>query len=276
MAWRLIPTTAFALLALTAPLGAQQDGITRLFPARPTGYVTDAAGIMDPSAVDAIESLIRRLKARTGAEIAVVTLPTIGDRDEAQVALAIGRTWGVGAKAAIGDARRNAGLVLLFVPRQNRVPGTGRVRIEVGQGLEGIVTDATAGSVRRDVMGPLLGQERYGAALLAGVQALSGIIARAYGVADSALLAAPPYQPRGSTERAPWFVWLVLVLVGIGFVYHRLQLVLALGYIPRGNGGGWGAEGSWGGGSSGGGGSGSSDSFGGGGGFSGGGSGGRF
>ena len=267
-------TTTTLQLAVSVTLGSQQEAVQRLFPAHPTGYVTDVAGIVDPSAEAAIESLIRRLKALTGAEIAVVTLPTIGDRDEAQVALAIGRTWGVGARAGIGDPKRNAGLVLLVVPRQNHVAGTGRVRIEVGQGLEGVVTDATAGGVRRDVMGPLLGQERYGAALLAGVQTLSGIIARAYGVTDSALLASPPYRPRESTERAPWFVWAALALVVIGFVWHRLQLVLALGYIPVGKSGGWGAEGGWGGGSSGGG--SDSDSFGGGGGFSGGGSGGGF
>lgn len=38
---RLVPITAFALFSLTAPLGAQQDSINRLFPAHPTGYVTE-------------------------------------------------------------------------------------------------------------------------------------------------------------------------------------------------------------------------------------------
>ena len=94
-----------------------------------------------------------------------MTLPTIGDHDEAEVALAIGRKWGVGPRAEIGDQRRNAGMVVLLVPRQNSEPGTGHVRIEVGQGLEGIVTDAASGQIRRDVMGPLLAQEQYGPAL---------------------------------------------------------------------------------------------------------------
>ena len=75
------------------------------------------------------------------------------------MALEIGRAWGVGAKAEVGDPRRNAGIVVLLVPRQGGVPGTGRLRIEVGQGLEGIVTDAIAGRIR-DLMGDRLASGR--------------------------------------------------------------------------------------------------------------------
>ncbi|HTC22849.1 MAG TPA: TPM domain-containing protein, partial [Gemmatimonadales bacterium] len=205
---------ALQLAAVGAPV-AQQDAVTRLFPAHPTGYVTDVAGIMDASARSAAESLLTRLRAATGAEVAVVTLPTIDDRDEGEVALAIGRAWGVGAKAAIGEARRNAGLVLLVVPRQNGVAGTGHVRIEVGQGLEGIVTDATAGRIRREVMGPLLSQERYGSAVLAGVRALASTIATGFGVKDSTLTA---YRVPPPTEDVTLPNWLPLVLFLVFFI----------------------------------------------------------
>ena len=168
-------TALLAVLQLTAAAAwAQSPGVERLFPAKPTGYVNDLASVIDPAARTELEDLITRLRSATGAEIAVVTLPTIGDYDEADVALAIGRKWGVGARADIGDQRRNAGIVLLLVPRINHQPGTGHVRIEVGQGLEGIVTDAASGEIRRDVMGPLLAQEQYGAALTGGVKALTG------------------------------------------------------------------------------------------------------
>ena len=67
-------------------LVAQDQGVRSLFPAQPSGYVTDAAGIVDQAAEARITSLAERLRAATGAEIAVVTLPTIGDREEADVA----------------------------------------------------------------------------------------------------------------------------------------------------------------------------------------------
>jgi len=250
---------------------AQAGDIKSLFPARPTGYVTDVASLLAPATRDSLEDLLTRLRAASGAEVAVVTLPTIDDRDEAEVALAIGRAWGVGARAAVGDQRRNAGLVLLLVPRQNHEPGTGHVRIEVGQGLEGVVTDAAAGTIRRDVMGPLLAQEQYDSATKSGVRALTGVIARGFGVTDSSLASAPLPVPRASPPGSDLMSLLPLLI----FI---LFLVLAnrgrRGRRVYWGGGPW-IGGGWGGGGFGGGGGGFGG-FGGGGGFSGGGSGGRF
>jgi uncharacterized protein len=264
------------VLQLTAAaLAAQSADVERLFPAHPVGHVNDFASLLDPATRPELEDLLTRLQSATGAEVAVVTLPTIGDRDEAEVALAIGRKWGVGRRAAIGDPRRNAGLVLLLVPRQNHQPGTGHVRIEVGQGLEGIVTDASSGQIRRDVMGPDLAQEQYGAALVNGTKALTGLIARGYGVTDSTLALAPPQTvtSRPGSQFFPLLPLLLFLLVGALFnrVGRRRRVYWGGGpWI----GGGWGGGGFGGGGFGGGG--GGFGGFGGGGGFSGGGSGGRF
>ncbi|HEX2249359.1 MAG TPA: TPM domain-containing protein, partial [Gemmatimonadales bacterium] len=86
---------------------AQARGLDTLIPARPVGYVNDFARLLQPGETAGLESLLRRLKAATGAELVVVTLPSIGDQSEADVALAIGRRWGIGPKAEIGDPRRN-------------------------------------------------------------------------------------------------------------------------------------------------------------------------
>jgi len=260
-----------------APGLAQSPEVERLFPPQPVGHVNDFASLLDPASRDSLEDLLTRLQHATSAEVAVVTLATIDDRDEAEVALAIGRKWGVGARAEVGDPRRNAGLVLLLVPRQNHQPGTGHLRIEVGQGLEGIVTDATSGQIRREVMGPLLAREAYGPALASGVQALSGVIAKGYGVTDSTLGSTPlPAAP--SAGPGSQFVSLFPILLFILFVVlsrrggRRRRVYWGGGpWI----GGGWGGGG-FGGGGFGGGGGGGFGGFGGGGGFSGGGSGGRF
>jgi uncharacterized protein len=273
------PAKAIALLTalqLTAGVLLAQDSAVRaLFPARPTGFVTDLAGVVDQATEDRVNDLAERLKAATGAEIAVVTLPTIGDRDEADVAREIGRAWGVGAAAGVGDPTRNAGIVLLVVPRQNGRPGTGRVRVEVGRGLEGIVTDVTAGRIR-DLMGERLAREDYGGALQAGVEALAGIIARGFGVSDTALTNARPIaQPRGGGSplagALPILLFIVFVLLSRAMSGGRGRR-RRRGVYWGGPwiGGGFGGGGGWGGGGGGFGG------FGGGGGFSGGGAGGRF
>jgi uncharacterized protein len=278
------PAKAIALLTAlqltNGALLAQDDAITKLFPARPTGYVTDVAGIVDQATEARITNLAERLKAATGAEIATVTLPTIGQQDEADVAREIGRRWGVGAATDIGDPTRNAGVVLLVVPRQNGQPGTGRVRVEVGRGLEGIVTDVTAGRIR-DLMGERLVREDYSGALQAGVEALSGIIAAGFGVTDTMLTnARPAARPRGGGSPLAGALPIVLFIV-----FLLLSRAMSGGRHRRGRhrrpgiywggpwiGGGFGGGSGWGGGGFGGG----FGGFGGGGGFSGGGAGGRF
>jgi uncharacterized protein len=97
-------TRALWLLQLIPSLlAAQQAGVQQLFPAQPSNYLTDVAGVVDGSSASAINDLAARLRTATGAELAVVTLPTIGDHAPGDVALAIGRAWGVGAKGEAGD-----------------------------------------------------------------------------------------------------------------------------------------------------------------------------
>jgi uncharacterized protein len=261
------------LTSLAAVSHAQSARVDSLVPARPSGYVNDYASVIDPAASTKMEDLIQRLRGVTGAEIAVVTLPSIGDNDAAEVALAIGRKWRVGAQAEIGDARRNAGLVLLLVPRREGDPNSGHIRLEVGQGLEGIVTDGAAGQIR-DLMRPHLAEGKYGDGLLLGVRALSSLIARGYGATDSALTA---YQPPVDSEQ------------GSPTIGNLLPILLLFLFVLMASGGGrrrrrrggiyWGGPwigGGWGGGGGFGGGGGGFGGFGGGGGFSGGGAGGRF
>jgi uncharacterized protein len=253
-------------------LWAQSQGVDSLIPAQPVGYVNDFASVLDAESAARMKDLIERLRAATGAEIAVVTLPSIGDREASEVALAIGRKWKVGSKAEIGDARRNAGIVLLLVPRRPGDPNSGQIRVEVGQGLEGIVTDAAAGQVR-DLMRPELSTEKYGPGLLTGVRALSSLIARGFGVSDTSLTA---YQPPNDSGGSPVGSSLIPILFFIVFV---LLASGAGGRRRRRRGVYWGGPwigGGWGGGGGFGGGGGGFGGFGGGGGFSGGGAGGRF
>jgi uncharacterized protein len=264
-----------------AQLPAQAEAIRRLFPSRPADYLTDAAGIVDQASARDINALAARLRQATGAELAVVTLPTIGDYAPGDVALTIGRTWGVGAKGSIGDSTRNAGVVLLLVPRTNEHKG--EIYLSTGRGIEGIITDATAGRIT-DLMLPDLRDGSYGPALLLGTRAIGSIVAKGFGVSDSALAAADPFvgqQGGGEGELSPFAVLLIIIVIFI-----------VLSAISRGGGGGgrgrrrgpsifWGGAGwgggGWGGGGFGGGGHGGGfGGFGGGGGFSGGGAGRNF
>lgn len=277
--WAKVILLSMALQGAAGALAAQQSGISGLFPARPTGYVTDVTGALDPRAVERLDSLADRLRRLTGAELAVAVLPTIGDYAASDVGVAIGRAWGVGANAQIGDQRRNAGLVILLVPKRPDDANSGQIFIATGRGLEGIVTDLQASRVR-DLMRPYFSQGNYSQGLEAGVGALAGLIARGMGISDSALAAGDRLRDApGPTRSAPS----AGTLIRIAFL-----IVLLIIIMTRRGGGGRGGRGRrgppfiWGGGFGGfggggfGGGGGGFGGFGGGGGFSGGGSGGRF
>lgn len=264
-------------LAMVAPTMAQ-GGAAQYVPAAPTGVVSDFAAVIDDGDELRITSLINRLTAATFVQIAVVTLPTIGDREAAEVALLIGRQWGVGFAGDPGDSVRNRGMVVLLVPRADGQPNSGQIRIEVGDGLEGVVTDGMASRVQREVMGPLLREERYSAGMVAGTEALVTLIARGFGVSDSTLSNIRPLAPSapssGGGSMLPFIIFMIVIFVVLPALSRRNRR-RGPGIYWGGpwGGGGSGGGGSWGGGRGGGGGFGG---FGGGGGFSGGGAGGRF
>ena len=282
---------ALLLLQLTvATLAIAQDRIRDLFPSQPTGYLNDIAGVVDAASARSITDKIQRLRDATGAEITVVTLPTIGDYAPSDVALEIGRAWGVGAKADVGDQRRNAGVVVLLVPKTGGQRG--RLYIATGRGVEGFVTDAMAGRVR-DLMTPQLAGGEYGPGLRTGVDALAGIIARGFGVTDTMLTGGDRAIYRGSrAPKIPPKVIFAIIIIAIIVISNISSRGGPPGYGPgrrgrRGRGPnifwgpGWGggfggSDGGFGGMFGGGGGGGGFGGFGGGGGFSGGGAGGDF
>src|SRR6266496_1263113 len=157
----------------------------------PRGYVNDFAGVVAPAAVAHMESVIAEVRAKTRGEIAVVTLPDIGDRAAADIALQIGRQWGVGAKAEAGDPAKNLGVVVLLVPLKNHRPGTGQIFIATGRGAEGFLTDARVGRIR-DAMKPYLAREDYGAGLARGVDLIAQSFAQEFGVTLTGVPELPP------------------------------------------------------------------------------------
>lgn len=240
----------------------------------PRGLVSDFAEVIDADRESSLTRLIEIVRAGSRGEIAVVTLRDIAGREVGDVALSIGREWGVGAKAPVGDRARNAGVVVLLVPRETSADGRGYITIQVGQGAEGFITDAMAGDIRREAT-PLLQQGAYGAALGLITARLAQRYSAEFGFAlDSTLV--PPRRAastRGFNPATLLFIFVVLVIVlnvlgRRGFRGSRMIIPIILsGGRHRGWGGGWGGGGFGGGGFGG---------FGGGGGFSGGGSSGSF
>ena len=240
----------------------------------PRGYVNDFAGVLDAASVTHMTAVITELREKTRGEIAVVTLADIDDRPAADVALQIGRQWGVGAKGEAGDPAKNLGVVVLLVPLKNHRPGTGQLFIATGRGAEGFLPDARVGRIR-DAMTPYLAREEYGPGLARGVDLIAQAFAKQFGVT---LTGVPESTPGDGAESFPIPVgWIVVALVLLIVLSRGRIFLLPLWFGGFGGprAGGWGGSGGWGGGGGGGFGGGFGG-FGGGGGLSGGGAGGRF
>ena len=242
----------------------------------PTGMLNDFAGVIPAAQAQRIERLLLEVQRKSGGDIAVVTLRDLNGRDVADVALQIGRTWKLGSNAAIGDATRNAGVVVLIVPKETSADGRGHISIQTGQGAEGFITDGTAGDIRREAV-PYLQARDYGAAAELLGQRVAERFAANYGFAlDSG--AVTPGRPRARSSRGispfGFFIGFVVLMVLLGRLGRGGRRGGLPWIIPMGGGGGWsgGGGGGWSGGGFGGGGGGGFGGFGGGGGFSGGGS----
>lgn len=245
----------------------------------PRGMVNDFAGVIPAEQLARIEALVRAVRQASRGEIAVVTLADIGTRAPGDVALQIGRDWKVGADAAVGDKARNAGVVLLVVPKESSSDGKGHIFISTGQGAEGFLTDAQTGDIRREAV-PLLQRKDYGTAIELMTQRIAEWYAAEFGFSVDSLSRIPaareyvPTEDRGG--RIPPFAVLIIFVVIVilasrgrngGCLWFLLNAAASSGGHRHGGGfGGFGGGGGGGGGGFGG--------FGGGGGFSGGGSGG--
>jgi uncharacterized protein len=262
------------LLSLLAALLTLQLGQIQV--PKPVGFVNDFARVISSPAAVRMERAIADVRAKSRGEIVVVTLPDLSGRDAADVAREIGRQWKVGALAGPGDRARNAGVVILVVPKETSRDGRGHVRVEVGSGAEGFLTDATTGAFQDEAV-PFFRAQDYSSGIELITMRVASRYAREFGFTlEEAVAAVPPRQrTRGTSGGIPpqvFFVVFVIFIIlasrgrrrgGFGNLLLNVALSQAFGGRRRG---GWGSGG-------GGGGFSGFGGFGGGGGFSGGGSG---
>ncbi|MCM2281044.1 MAG: TPM domain-containing protein [Bdellovibrionaceae bacterium] len=223
-----------------------------------TGPVVDNADLLSSRAERTLESALRHLLARGGSQIQVLTVPTLAGVPIEQASIQVTDAW------RLGGAKSDRG-VLLMISREDR-----RMRIEVGQGNEGALTDAQSKRIIAESITPLFRSGDFEGGILVGVFE----IARA----TDPEIDLKPYlegtgrRPQGGARpRLPLNGWIILVI----FIWFVISQIARGGggrglrrrsgiYYGGGSRGGWGGGGGW----SGGGGGGWS---GGGGGFSGGG-----
>ena len=243
---KIVPASLITLFILTIPSFGKEVS----FP-QPVGYVNDFAHLLSSSDVARLTGLITELERKTTSEIAIVTLASIPGGDIESYAVGLFEAWGIGKKG-----EDNGLLILAGV-------GERLIRIEVGYGLEGIITDGLAGEVIRQKIAPNFQRGEFGEGLFNGTAALANLIASEKGVKLLALSSLPQKYYEMADESSSHhrrvlmnllYLFLILFFLGGRFFLFPWIFFLRGGYWDRGGGGFGGGFGGFGGGTSGGGG----------------------
>jgi len=236
-----------ALLVCVAALA--QDKLPAL-----AGRVVDNAGLIAASQRDTLEAKLADLEAKSGIQLVVATVRSLDGYEIEPYANALFRAW------KLGEKQRNNGVLLLVAPNERRV------RIEVGYGLEGTLTDALAKVIIANAIAPRFKAGDFTGGIERGVDDVITVLTTDSGEWQKrADLRAEP-EPTFFEQILPIIIFLIFVFVIVSVIRNAAQggrIVRRGGQVvvlpPAGS--------SWGGGSS----SGSSWGGDGGGGFSGGG-----
>lgn len=234
------------------------------FPAL-TGRVVDDAHILSPATVQKLDGDLANLEAQTGHQVVVATVPDLQGREIEDYGYQLGRTWAIGRKGV------NDGAILLVAPKERKV------RIEVGYGLEPVLTDALSSVILQRRVLPQFKQGHMEQGIVDGAEALIAQLslpedqAKA-NVAQAEQVRAPVHDRGGAGPPIPVILIIVVVFWLISGLLRgggRRGLGgwwwLPFLFMGGGRGGGWGGGGGGFGGSGGGGFSGGGGSFGGGG-----------
>jgi uncharacterized protein len=215
MRWFRLPLILL-LVCIAAPASAQQ------FP-QLTGRVVDAANLLDPAQEAELVSKLEALEQDSSRQLVVATIPSLEGREIEEYGYQLGRSWG------IGQSEANNGTILIVAPNEKKV------RIEVGYGLEPILTDALSSLIIHNAILPRFREGNFPGGIIAGADAIIAQLKAPPEEAEKRVLAAQQareQQALGSGDGGGVFL---LIFWGLVLMFVLLSLFRGRGG-PRGRG----------------------------------------
>ncbi|MDH4260212.1 MAG: TPM domain-containing protein, partial [Gammaproteobacteria bacterium] len=154
--------SALLLLAALPGSGASAETLRPLPPL--TARVTDLTGTLTPAQQAQIESRLAEFESRKGAQIAVLFVSSTLPEEIEQYSIRVVDAWKLGREKPDDGA-------LLLVAKEDR-----SMRIEVGRGLEGALTDLVSKRIIADTITPLFRQGDYAGGIAAGVEQMIRVV----------------------------------------------------------------------------------------------------
>jgi uncharacterized protein len=124
------------------------------------GRINDYAGLIPAGKAQELEARLARFEQETGHQIAVLTIPSLKGDSLEEFSIRVAESWKIGRKGF------DNGAILVIVPQERKL------RIEVGYGLEGVLPDAIASRIVREVIVPDFRADNYVGGIEAGVDAI--------------------------------------------------------------------------------------------------------
>jgi uncharacterized protein len=129
-----------------------------------TGRVVDDAGVLSASTQTQLTDMLAAHERATGQQVVVVTLDSLQGYTIEDYGYQLGRNWGIGQKG------KNTGAILIVAPKDHKV------RIEVGYGLEGQLTDAVSATIIQSIILPSFKRGDFDAGVLAGTKSILSVL----------------------------------------------------------------------------------------------------
>ena len=133
-----------------------------------TGRVVDNANLLSPTQIKQLTELLQAHENATTNQVVIVTLPTLKNYSIDDYGYQLGRHWGIGQKD------KNNGVLLIVVPSERKV------RIEVGYGLEGTLTDALSSNIIQAVILPEFKKKQMDVGIIKGTNAILAALGGQY------------------------------------------------------------------------------------------------
>lgn len=163
------------------------------------GHVNDYAGMLLPETVQKIETELADFEKSDSTQIVVLTIPTLEGENIEDYAIKVAETWKIGQKG------KDNGVILLIAKQERKL------RIEVGRGLEGKLTDLMSGRIIRNEIAPYFKTGDFNGGIENGISALIAVVKGEYE-------AAPRDQQKGKRSAHPIVTFLIFFLVACIFL----------------------------------------------------------
>lgn len=206
--WNRLPMLLSLTLSLAMILSTRQ--VAALEIPSLTSRVNDYAAMLSPATKQQLESVLAALEKSDSTQLAVLTISSLEGQNLEDFSLKVVEKWKLGQKSLDNGA-------LLLIAKNDR-----KLRIEIGYGLEGVLTDLTSGRIIRDIIRPQFQNGNFDQGVIDGVSAMIAAVRGEFSMQD---VVASGKTLDGDT--GGFIIFLVFALFNIGKIFGRNKMKAA-------------------------------------------------